>query len=226
MSVTKILVVDDESETREFLAEVLREHGFETKAVESGNEILSVLSSFTPHLVLLDYSLPGKSGVEIIKILRASETYHQLPIIMVTGLDREDEKVAALELGADDYVVKPFSSKELAARIRAVLRRAPLEEGGEKLEIGEIAVDLRSHKVVAGGSEIHLTLTEFRILVELIRKKGKVLTRDQLRETALGNLNVTDRTIDVHMASLRKKLSDFATAIETVRGVGYRFACE
>ena len=226
MSVTKILVVDDESQTREFLAEVLREHGFETKAVESGNEILSVLSSFTPHLVLLDYSLPGKSGVEIIKILRASETYHQLPIIMVTGLDREDEKVAALELGADDYVVKPFSSKELAARIRAVLRRAPLEEGGEKLEIGDIAVDLRSHKVVAGGSEVHLTLTEFRILVELIRKKGKVLTRDQLRETALGNLNVTDRTIDVHMASLRKKLSDFATAIETVRGVGYRFACE
>ena len=224
MTDIKILVVDDEVDTREFLVSSLESQGFEVKAIESGNEILGVLKSFAPSLVLLDYTLPGKSGVEIVSILRKHEVYHSLPIIMVTGLDKEEEKVAALELGADDYVVKPFSSKELAARIRAVLRRTPLEVNNETIEHGGIMVDLRSHKVMAGGTEIYLTLTEFRILSELLRQRGRVLTRDRLRETALGNLNVTDRTIDVHMASLRKKLAEFALAIETVRGVGYRYS--
>ncbi|MBK7843250.1 MAG: response regulator transcription factor [Bdellovibrionales bacterium] len=143
---------------------------------------------------------------------------------MLTGLDNENEKVEALELGADDYILKPFSSEELGARVRAVLRRVQTESGIDKLEDGDLKIDLQAYKVAAKGKEIYLTLTEFRILTELIKQKGKVLTRDRLRETALGNLNVTDRTIDVHMASLRKKLYEISPVIETVRGVGYRYS--
>ncbi|MCC7405518.1 MAG: response regulator transcription factor [Bdellovibrionales bacterium] len=223
MSHAKVLVVDDEKDVRDYLISVLSDEHFEVRGVEGGDDILSVLSSFSPNILLLDYSLPGKNGVEIIRVVRGNRTFAQIPIIMVTGLDSEDEKVAALELGADDYVLKPFSPKELSARVRAVLRRAPRDEK-ERLENGELVVDLRSHKVLLSGSEVYLTLTEFRILTELLRQKGKVLTRDRLRETALGNLNVTDRTIDVHMASLRKKLAQYAPAIETVRGVGYRYS--
>lgn len=220
----RIIVVDDESEIRDCLVSVLESQEFSVRALESGNELVSIMESFAPNLIILDYSLPGKSGVELIKMLRQNKNYCTLPIIMLTGLDDENEKVEALELGADDYILKPFSSKELAARVRAVLRRAQTESGIERLEDGELKIDLQAYKVVAKGKEIYLTLTEFRILTELIKQKGKVLTRDRLRETALGNLNVTDRTIDVHMASLRKKLFEISPVIETVRGVGYRYS--
>ena len=225
MSSTKVLVVDDEQEVRDYLVSVLSDEGFEVRGVEDGDDIISVLTTFSPSIILLDYSLPGKNGVEVISVVRANRAFSNIPIIMVTGLDGEEEKVAALELGADDYVVKPFSPKELSARIRAVLRRIPSEDV-ERLENGDLVVDLRSHKVMLCGTEVYLTLTEFRILTELLRQKGKVLTRDRLRETALGNLNVTDRTIDVHMASLRKKLAQYAPSIETVRGVGYRYSID
>jgi two-component system phosphate regulon response regulator PhoB len=224
MSLPRIIVVDDESEIRDCLVSVLESQEFSVRALESGNELVSIMESFAPNLIILDYSLPGKSGVELIKMLRQNKNYCTLPIIMLTGLDDENEKVEALELGADDYILKPFSSKELAARVRAVLRRAQTESGIERLEDGELKIDLQAYKVVAKGKEIYLTLTEFRILTELIKQKGKVLTRDRLRETALGNLNVTDRTIDVHMASLRKKLFEISPVIETVRGVGYRYS--
>lgn len=223
MNLAKVLVVDDEKDVRDYLISVLSDERFEVRGVEDGDDIIAVLSSFAPNIILLDYSLPGKSGVEVISVVRENRSFADIPIIMVTGLDGEDEKVAALELGADDYVVKPFSPKELSARVRAVLRRVHSDEV-ERLENGDLVVDLRSHKVLLSGSEVYLTLTEFRILTELLRQKGKVLTRDRLRETALGNLNVTDRTIDVHMASLRKKLAQYAPAIETVRGVGYRYS--
>ncbi|MCB0367252.1 MAG: response regulator transcription factor [Bdellovibrionaceae bacterium] len=223
MNSAKILVVDDEKDVRDYLISVLSDESFEVRGVEDGDDIISVLSGFAPNIILLDYSLPGKSGVEIIRVVRENRNFSDIPIIMVTGLDGEEEKVAALELGADDYVVKPFSPKELSARVRAVLRRVPADDV-ERLENGDLVVDLRSHKVMLSGSEVYLTLTEFRILTELLRQKGKVLTRDRLRETALGNLNVTDRTIDVHMASLRKKLAQYAPSIETVRGVGYRYS--
>jgi two-component system phosphate regulon response regulator PhoB len=224
MSLPRILVVDDESEIRDCLVSVLESQEFSVRALESGNELVSSVESFAPHLIILDYSLPGKSGVELIKVLRHNRNYCTIPIIMLTGLDDENEKVEALELGADDYILKPFSSKELGARVRAVLRRAQTESGIDRLEDGELKIDLQAYKVAAKGKEIYLTLTEFRILTELIKQKGKVLTRDRLRETALGNLNVTDRTIDVHMASLRKKLSEISPVIETVRGVGYRYS--
>ena len=226
MDSTKVLVVDDEPGVRDYLVSTLIEQGCEAHGVEDGDNIISVLTTFSPNIVLLDYSLPGKSGVEVIQVVRSNQSFASLPIIMVTGFGGEAEKVAALEFGADDCVVKPFSPKELFARIRAVLRRVPDEEDVNCLENGKLVIDLRSHKVLLCGTEIYLTLTEFRILTELLREKGKVLTRDRLRETALGNLNVTDRTIDVHMAALRKKLAQHAPIIETVRGVGYRYSID
>ena len=221
----RVLVVEDEADVREALSESLRLEGFEVEAVADGEEALKVIPDLRPNLILLDYRLPGVSGVDVVRSVRNHHEFSQIPIIMVTGLDGEDEKVAALELGADDYMVKPFSPKELSARIRAVLRRVSQDDtAGKVLDMNGLTIDLKAHRVLLMGTEIHLTLTEYRILVELVKGQGQVLSRDQLRETALGNLNVTDRTIDVHMASLRKKLSPLAGSFQTVRGVGYRFS--
>ena len=226
MAMTKVLVVDDESDVRDYLLSILSEEQFHVSGIENGEDIIGVLKNFAPDIILLDHRLPGKSGVEIVRQVRSYADFRRIPIIMVTGIDGEEEKVAALELGADDYVVKPFLPRELSARIRAVLRRVqdPVDSAIERLETDGLVVDLRSHKVLLEGQEVYLTLTEFRILSELLKQKGQVLSRDRLRQTALGNLNVTDRTIDVHMASLRKKLTSCAPSIQTVRGVGYRYA--
>ena len=220
-----VLVVEDEMDVREALSESLRLEGFVVEAVSDGEQALKVIPDLRPNVILMDYRLPGVSGVDVVRSIRQHNEFNSIPIIMVTGLDGEDEKVAALELGADDYMVKPFSPKELSARIRAVLRRVTQNDKSEKvLELEGLSIDLKAHRVLLMGTEVHLTLTEYRILVELVRVHGQVLSRDQLRETALGNLNVTDRTIDVHMASLRKKLSPLANSFQTVRGVGYRFS--
>lgn len=223
---TKVLVVDDEFEVRDYLVTILSNESFDVIGIDSGSQVFETIDSFQPDILLLDYRMPGMSGVEVVQRLRNTDKYRGIPIIMVTGLDGEEEKVRALEVGADDYVVKPFLPKELSARIKAILRRANDNMGGdiERLENDGLVVDLRSHKVTLDGNEIYLTLTEFKILGELLKRKGQVLSRDRLRQTALGNLNVTDRTIDVHMASLRKKLERCADCIQTVRGVGYRFA--
>lgn len=219
-----ILVVDDERDVCDFLVNLLSDEGFEAEASTSPREIKMKIQQFGADLLLLDYRMPDQSGSDVVKELRADENFKQLPIIILTGLDGEKEKVAMLELGADDYITKPFSSKELSARIRAVLRRSHrTEEEQSELQSNGINVDLRAHKVFLNQEEVYLTLTEFKILVQLLKSEGKVLSRDELRATALGNLNVADRTIDVHMASLRKKLDPLTKAIQTVRGVGYRY---
>lgn len=221
---SRVLVIDDENDVCEYLCTVLKEEGFAVEAVQDPAQVRAALDRFRPDALLVDYRMPGQSGLELIKSLRREPQWRGLGLIMVTGLAGEEDKIAALEIGADDYVVKPFSPKELAARIRAVLRRRADLFEAEKLESGGIAVDLKSHKVFQDGEEVHLTLTEFRILTELVRNQGRVLSRDRLREMALESLAVTDRTIDVHMASLRKKLARYANSIQTVRGVGYRYA--
>lgn len=223
----RILIVDDDQEIRDFLADTLSDEGFGVRTIGGGGEVNSALQDFSPDILLLDYRMPGQSGVDVMKNLRSSEEHAGLPVIMVTGVDGEEEKLAAFELGADDYVVKPFLPRELAARIRAVLRRAQSatvgQQSKDKISSAGLLIDLRSHRVHLRGEEVYLTLTEFRILVELLRNDGAVLSRDDLRSQALGNLNVTDRTIDVHMASLRKKLPEHGACIGTVRGVGYRY---
>ena len=228
----KVMVVEDENDIREILKNLLEEEGFQVVALDNGMNLMQELQSNRPDLLLLDQILPGKTGVEAVKEVRASANFGRLPIIMVTGLSGEEDKVNALDLGADDYVTKPFYPKELAARIKALARRTdtklpseprvPLRE--DRIVRQTLVIDFSAHRVTVEGNEVALTLTEFKILGELLRQSGQVLTRERLRERALGNLNVTDRTIDVHMASLRKKLGTMlGNQIETVRGVGYRF---
>jgi two-component system, OmpR family, alkaline phosphatase synthesis response regulator PhoP len=222
----KVLLIEDEAEIRELLVGQFEYSGFSVQAVESGKDILVHLENFRPDILILDYVMPIKTGPEIMKEIRANIHFGSLPIMMLTGLTGEDQKISAFELGADDYVTKPFSSKELVARVQALCRRARAAhlQQQKNIIIGDLLVDLSSHKVTLEGKDVPLTLTEFKILCELLKQTGKVLSRDRLREMALGNLNVTDRTIDVHMASLRKKLSGMGDHIETVRGVGYRMA--
>ena len=220
----KIMVVEDEKDIRDILVTLLLDEGFEVVALDSAVRLLDELAAHRPELLLLDQIMPGKTGVEALAELRANDRWVRIPVIMVTGLSGEDDKVSALDLGADDYVTKPFYPKELAARVKALARRATADSKREKIVVDRLTVDFSAHRVLLDDKEVPLTLTEFKILSELLRQGGQVLTREQLRERALGNLNVTDRTIDVHMASLRKKLETVGPQIETVRGVGYRFA--
>ncbi|PWU16100.1 MAG: DNA-binding response regulator [Bdellovibrio sp.] len=222
----KVLIIEDESEIREFLVAHLQDSGMEVVALATGDELKVTFNSFVPDVVLLDQVMPGKSGREIIREIRSQVQFSNLPIMMVTGLDGEADKVETLADGADDYMTKPFSVREIVARINALVRRSQAAYRAQQrnIRVRDLDVDLVAHRVTLKSREIPLTLTEFKILVELLRQCGQVLTRDRLREHALGNLNVADRTIDVHMASLRKKLDEMGDLIETVRGVGYRMA--
>ncbi|MFN7730250.1 MAG: response regulator transcription factor [Bdellovibrio sp.] len=224
----RILVIEDETEIREFLVAQFIENGMQAEGLSSGEGFLQRLDAFGPNVIVMDQMMPGKSGPELIRELRASLKFSELPVIVLTGLDGEAEKVTALEIGADDYVTKPFSVKEVVARVQALVRRSQSTHKSQQnnMSIQNLHVDLVAHRVTMDGHEVALTLTEFKILVELMRQAGQVLTRDRLRERALGSLNVTDRTIDVHMASLRKKLEAIADKIETVRGVGYRLTIQ
>ena len=232
----KVMVVEDERDIRDVLRTLLEGEGFEVKTLEDGLNVLEEIRLNSPDLILLDQMLPGKSGSDVVREVRAHHTYAAMPIIMVTGLSGEDDKVSALELGADDYITKPFFPKELAARVKALARRSTIHHaetdsgseafassGHDRIERNGIVMDFTAHRIWVGPEEVFLTLTEFKILSELLKQSNQVLTRERLRERALGNLNVTDRTIDVHMASLRKKLGTVGDGIETVRGVGYRF---
>ncbi len=222
----KVMVVEDEKDIREILCTLLSDEGFTVVALDSGVGIADRIRQEKPDLLLLDQILPEKSGAEIIKELKAAAEFRQIPIIMVTGVVSENDKVEALDLGADDYITKPFYARELTARVRAVARRADvrLKKTSPPIVKDNLTIDFAGHRVLLRGKEVSLTLTEFKILSELVKEDGQVLSRESLRERALGNLNVTDRTIDVHMASLRKKLEELGDNIETVRGVGYRFA--
>lgn len=226
MNDLRVLIIEDEEEIREFLVSQFVEVGNQALGLSSGEAVIQSMESFQPNVILLDQMMPGKSGRDVIREIRSHARFSETPIMMVTGLDSEQEKIDALEMGADDYVTKPFSVKEVIARAHALVRRAKAAHKSQQknLKVGTLNIDFTAHKVTMHDQQVPLTLTEFKILCELLKQQGQVLTRDKLRERALGNLNVTDRTIDVHMASLRKKLSDMGDKIETVRGVGYRMA--
>ena len=220
----RVLIVEDEPDIREAVQASLQSEGFMVTALDNGMDVIPTMRQAKPDIVLLDQILPGKTGVEVVREMRAEQQFSRTPIMMVTGLAGEDDKVLALDIGADDYLTKPFSMKELSARIKALARRAEIDAKQDRLTKDRLVVDFAAHRVTLDNQEVQLTLTEFKILSELLKQSGTVLTRERLRERALGNLNVTDRTIDVHMASLRKKLNEVGDQIETVRGVGYRFA--
>jgi two-component system phosphate regulon response regulator PhoB len=225
---TKILVVDDEPDALEILGFKLREAGYTPIFTKDGNRAISIARDERPDLIVLDLMLPEVDGLEVCKILRRDPMTAQIPIIMLTARAAEMDRVLGLELGADDYVTKPFSPRELVIRIRKQLSKARAgADQGTHLKIGEIAIDVPRHIVQVGTREITLTATEFRLLEILARRRGRVQSRDRLLQDVWGYENPIDsRTVDTHMRRLREKLGEAAQHLETVRGVGYRFSAE
>jgi DNA-binding response OmpR family regulator len=223
-----ILVAEDNPDIRELISYNLEQEGFEVVTVSRGDQVIGEIDKKRPALLLLDLMLPGQNGIEVCKQLRMRDETRSLPIIIVTAKSTETDKIVGLELGADDYITKPFSPKELVARTKALLRRVRQTSepttGGSVLKARDLVMNLDGHRVTLRDKELPLTLTEFNILRELLSDPAHVLSRADLLSKAIGaDISVTDRTIDVHMASLRKKLGDHGEMIETVRGVGYRF---
>ena len=226
---SKILVVDDEPDALEVLGFKLRESGFLPLFAKDGAKALSVARDERPDLVVLDLMLPEVDGLEVCKILRRDPATAQLPILMLTARAAEMDRVLGLELGADDYVTKPFSPRELVLRIRKLLarRQSNADDASSLLRIGEIEIDVPRHVVQLAGQPVTLTVTEFKLLVVLARRRGRVQSRDRLLQDVWGYENPIDtRTVDTHMRRLREKLGAHASRLETVRGVGYRFTSE
>lgn len=226
MSGTKILVVDDESAIRTMLAFNLRRAGFEVNQAHDGATARDAIANTRPDLVLMDWMLPDISGLELTRTLKRAEEYSDLPIIMLTARTEEQDKIHGLDSGADDYVTKPFSPRELVSRINAVLRRSR-PSGAEAVVAGELSIDLGGHRVMAGDTEIKLGPTEYRLLKFLMTHGERVYSRSQLLDRVWGaNVYLEERTVDVHIRRLRKALSDSGcdAFIQTVRGVGYRFS--
>ncbi|GGH65453.1 response regulator transcription factor [Rothia aerolata] len=223
---TRILVVEDEEALSEPLAFLLGREGFEVQVVDNGTDAVAEFEHTGADLVLLDVMLPGQSGMEVCKQIRSTST---VPIIMLTAKDSEIDKVLGLELGADDYVTKPYSSRELVARIRAVLRRrADVEEpAGQSIEGGPVRMDIERHVVTVDGENVSMPLKEFELLEMLLRNAGRVLTRSQLIDRVWGSDYVGDtKTLDVHIKRLRSKIEpdpSHPRYVVTVRGLGYKF---
>jgi two-component system phosphate regulon response regulator PhoB len=221
----RILVVDDEPDLLELVRVNLRQAGFEVETAETGRAALERLHRTVPDLVVLDLMLPDVSGTEICRRLRSEPELAELPIIMLTARADEVDRVVGLELGADDYVTKPFSPRELTLRVRAVLRRRQPTQPCDALAHGVLRLDSARHRCFVDEAEVPLTAKEFDLLRTLMARPGRVLTRDQLLDEVWGtDIAVTTRTIDTHLKRLREKLGPASDLIETVRGVGYRFA--
>jgi len=222
----RILVVDDEPDLLELVRFNLDQAGFHVDTAESGREALAALRRATPDLAVLDLMLPDLSGEEVCRQIRADATLARLPVIMLTAKGEEVDRVVGFELGADDYVTKPFSPRELVLRVRAVLRRgAEAPPTGAPLERGRLHLDPERHRCTVAEEEVVLTAKEFQLLEALMRRPGRVMTRGRLLDEVWGaDIAVTTRTIDTHLKRLREKLGPAAPLIETVRGVGYRFS--
>ncbi len=226
MSRENILVVEDEDDIAELIRYNLEKQHYAVTTVASGEKGLEAARRKPPDLVLLDLMLPGMDGLEVCRSLKSDPLTKDIPIVMVTARGEESDIVAGLELGAEDYVTKPFGIKILLARVRAVLRRRTITVPAESetLHVHEIEIHPGRHEVRAGGEEVVLTNTEFRILHFLARRPGWVFTRYQIVDGIRGeNYPVTERAVDVQIVALRRKLGGFGGLIETVRGVGYRF---
>jgi two-component system phosphate regulon response regulator PhoB len=225
MAKPTILVVDDEEDIRELVELHLQREGYGVLTCETGEQALQGTQSKTPDLVVLDLMLPGIDGLEVCKRLKAQPKTREIPVVMLTAKGEEADIVTGLELGADDYITKPFSGRVLVARIRRLLRRKtePVDEQAI-IKIHELTVDPARHEVLVEDRPVTLTWTEFSILQALTRRPGMVFTRYQIVDSIHGSdYLVTDRAVDVQIVSLRRKLGPCAKYIETVRGVGYRF---
>ncbi len=227
VSAPKILIVEDESSVREMVRFVLVREHFQTAEAETAEQALAQIAAFEPSLIVLDWMLPGIDGVDLVRQLRSGGDNRDIPIIMLTAKGEEHDKVKGLEAGVDDYISKPFSARELIARIRAVLRRVVPEKNDQKVEIRGLSLDPASHRVFADKKIVDLGPTEFRLLHFLMAHAERVYSRNQLLDGVWGtNVYIDERTVDVHIRRLRKALEvgGFDRLIQTVRGVGYRFS--
>ena len=220
-----ILVIDDEKDLIELVRYNLEKEGYDVIAANDGQSGLEVVKKHRPDLVVLDLMMPGLDGLQVCQRLRSDPRSGRIPVIMLTAKATEADRIVGLELGADDYITKPFSPREVVARVRAVLRRTnPIAEQQQVIRSGELVIDLGGHEVTFKGQRIALTATEFRILEFLASRPGRVFSRDEIIDSALGNETaVFDRTVDVHITAIRRKLGPGADQIETVRGFGYKF---
>lgn len=219
-----IICVEDDTNIRELEVYTLESVGLKAKGVESGQELFALLEQVTPELILLDIMLPDMDGMEILRTLKSSRSYQQLPVIMATAKGSEYDKVSFLELGADDYLVKPFGMLEMVARIKAVLRRCSRPMTATKvLEAPKVELKVEEHQVLVEGKEVVLTYKEFELLRILLENPGIVFSRDKLLTEIWGyDFSGETRTVDVHIRTLRQKLGAAEEIIETVRGVGYK----
>jgi two-component system phosphate regulon response regulator PhoB len=219
-----VLIVEDETSISTLLEYNLQREGFETAIAEDGDMALLMAEERTPDLILLDWMLPKLSGVEVCRRLRRRESTSEVPIIMLSARGEEDDRVTGLDIGADDYIVKPFSIPELFARIRALLRRMQSNVLSDAIVVGDLQIDTKAHRVARDGNDIHLGPTEFRLLEHFMRRPGQVFSREQLLDAVWGHdVYVEVRTVDVHIGRLRKalKISDRKDPIRTVRSAGY-----
>ena len=233
MDATRILIVEDDPDIAELLSVSFQKEGWKSLRAENGEKALAFLDSEPLTLCVLDLMLPGMDGLAVLRLIRSNAKGSSLPVIIASARGEDADVVAGLELGADDYIAKPFSPKVLAARIRAILRRSddssrerPAEPAAAagRLAVSGITLDARRHEVFAGDRPVDLSATEFAILELLMREPGRVFTRSQAIAGVKGeDYPVTDRALDVHILSLRRKLGEGGVLIETVRGIGYRF---
>jgi two-component system phosphate regulon response regulator PhoB len=225
----KILIVEDEPDILDLVSYNLQQAGFDVVPVETGEEALNVAARETLALVVLDLMLPGIDGLEVCRLLKQRAESKDIPVLMLTARTEEVDRIVGLELGADDYLVKPFSPRELVLRIRAILRRAhsgEIEED-ELIQAGLLLIDPIGHRVQVAGEHVELTATEFRLLLTLAQRRGRVQSREELLNVVWGyEHSGYRRTVDTHVRRLREKIGEAAEMVETVRGVGYRFRRE
>jgi two-component system phosphate regulon response regulator PhoB len=223
----RILVVEDEPSIAELVSVNLRHNGFAPVWAEDGVAAQRELDAVLPDAILLDWMLPGQSGLALARKWRADSRTRTIPILMLTARGDEPDKVAGLDAGADDYITKPFSTQELLARIRAVLRRRAPEQGSETVTIGELALDAATHRVSWRGKPLKVGPTEFKLLHYLMKHPERVHSRSQLLDKVWGDhVFIEERTVDVHVKRLRESLGPAAAALETVRGAGYRLTAQ
>ena len=220
-----ILIVEDEADIMKLIDWHLRSEGYATYTAADGSKGLDIALKKIPDLILLDLILPGMEGLEVCKSLKRNSKTQNIPVVMLTAKGEAVDRIVGFELGADDYIVKPFSPRELILRIRAILRRQEKAPAEERLLIyQDLWIDLESYRVWLKEEELKLTVTEFNLLMELIQNQGKVRTRDQLLDRVWGyQFDGYARTVDTHIRRLRQKIGPYAEMIETVRGIGYRF---
>ena len=227
MKSEKVIVIEDEADILEVIQYNLEREGYRVRTARDGQQGLQLIKKEMPDIVLLDLMLPSLDGIEVCRKLKEGPITHSIPIIMVTAKGEESDIVLGLGIGADDYVTKPFSPKELMGRVKAVLRRGPLKEdrgAAERIVWDKVVIDAGRHEVQVGKKPVTLTATEFRLLHFLASHPGRVFTRDQLLNRVIGDgVIVVDRNIDVHVRAVRRKLGSYENLIETIRGVGYRF---